>query len=198
MNMMPGSMMTGHMQAGQPGGHPMQAGQPVHSIIPGHSMQTGQSVVHSMQPGQAGHSMQHMQPQLLMQGGGHSMTPGMPVSHLMQPGHQGQQPQQHMPTHQPSSDIDSVTKFKCLIPQLKDALQVNWLYILRMSSYINVLSIKPRHVWYGGGNLTTAEEVFRFQCLFPNPNWLVWKSIPPPETRSNTHGWITGWWQYFH
>ena len=35
------------------------------------------------------------------------------------------------------------------------------------------------------------EEVFRFQCLFPNPNWLVWKGILPPKTRSNTHGWIT-------
>ena len=37
----------------------------------------------------------------------------------------------------------------------------------------------------GGGNSTTAEEVSRFQCLFPNPNWLVWKGIPPPKTRSN-------------
>ena len=26
---------------------------------------------------------------------------------------------------------------------------------------------------YGDGNSTTAEEVSRFQCLFPNPNWLV-------------------------
>ena len=26
---------------------------------------------------------------------------------------------------------------------------------------------------YGGGYSTTAEEVSRFQCLFPNPNWLV-------------------------
>ena len=25
----------------------------------------------------------------------------------------------------------------------------------------------------------------RFQCLFPNPNWLMWKGIPPPKTRSN-------------
>ena len=23
------------------------------------------------------------------------------------------------------------------------------------------------------------------QCLFPNPNWLVWKGITPPKTRSN-------------
>ena len=45
---------------------------------------------------------------------------------------------------------------------------------------------------YGSGNSTTAEEVSRFQCLFPSPNWLVWKGIPPPKTRSNTHGWITG------
>ena len=45
---------------------------------------------------------------------------------------------------------------------------------------------------YGGGNSTTANEVSRFQCLFPNPNWLVWKGIPPPKTCSNTHGWITG------
>ena len=28
---------------------------------------------------------------------------------------------------------------------------------------------------------TTAEDVSRFQCLFPNPNWLVWKGIPPPK-----------------
>ena len=41
-------------------------------------------------------------------------------------------------------------------------------------------------VWgYGGRSSTTAEEVSRFQCLFPNPNWLVWKSIPPPKTCSN-------------
>ena len=26
---------------------------------------------------------------------------------------------------------------------------------------------------YGDGNSTTAEEVFRFQRLFPNPNWMV-------------------------
>ena len=26
---------------------------------------------------------------------------------------------------------------------------------------------------YGGRNSTTAEEVSKFQCLFPNPNWLV-------------------------
>ena len=25
---------------------------------------------------------------------------------------------------------------------------------------------------YEGGISTTAEEVSRFQCLFPNPNWL--------------------------
>ena len=25
----------------------------------------------------------------------------------------------------------------------------------------------------------------RFQCLFPNPNWLVWKGIPLQKTRSN-------------
>ena len=24
------------------------------------------------------------------------------------------------------------------------------------------------------------------------PNWSVWKGIPPPNTCSNTHGWITG------
>ena len=24
------------------------------------------------------------------------------------------------------------------------------------------------------------------------PSWLVWKGIPPPKTRFNTHGWITG------
>ena len=34
-------------------------------------------------------------------------------------------------------------------------------------------------------NSTTAGEVSRFQCLFPNPNWLVWKGIPSPKTRSN-------------
>ena len=51
---------------------------------------------------------------------------------------------------------------------------------------------------YGGGNSTNAKEVSIFQCLFPNPNWLVWKGISPPKTHSNTHGWITGWWQFFH
>ena len=28
-------------------------------------------------------------------------------------------------------------------------------------------------------NSTTAKEVSRFQWLFPNPSWLVWKGIPP-------------------
>ena len=32
-------------------------------------------------------------------------------------------------------------------------------------------------------NKATVEDLSRFQCLFPNPNWLVWKSIPPPKTR---------------
>ena len=45
---------------------------------------------------------------------------------------------------------------------------------------------------YGSRNSTTAEEVSRFQCLFHNPNWLVWKGIVPPKTRSNAHKWITG------
>ena len=53
-------------------------------------------------------------------------------------------------------------------------------------------------VRYRGGNSTTAEEVSRFQCLFPNPNWLMWKGIPPPKTHSNSYGWITGWWRIFH
>ena len=30
-----------------------------------------------------------------------------------------------------------------------------------------------KYTWYGGGNSTTAEEVSRFQRLFPNPSWLV-------------------------
>ena len=30
---------------------------------------------------------------------------------------------------------------------------------------------------YRGRNSTTAEEVSRFKCVFPNPNWLVWKGI---------------------
>ena len=38
---------------------------------------------------------------------------------------------------------------------------------------------------HGGGNSTPAEEVSRFQCSFSNLNWLVWKGIPPPNTRSN-------------
>ena len=46
--------------------------------------------------------------------------------------------------------------------------------------------------WYGDGNSTTAEEVSSFQGLFRNSNWLVWKGIPPPKIRSDTHGWITG------
>ena len=56
------------------------------------------------------------------------------------------------------------------------------------------------HVWcrYGGGNSTIADEVSRFQCLFPNLNWLVWKDILPSKTRSNAHGWITGWWWFSH
>ena len=58
----------------------------------------------------------------------------------------------------------------------------------------NVLS----NVWYGSGNSTTLEEVSRFQCLFPNPNCMVCKGHPPPKTRSITHGWITGWWRFFH
>ena len=29
------------------------------------------------------------------------------------------------------------------------------------------------HTRYGGGNSTSAEEVSRFQRLFPNPSWLV-------------------------
>ena len=32
-------------------------------------------------------------------------------------------------------------------------------------------------IWYRGGNSTTAEEVSRFQSLFPNPNWLVWGRV---------------------
>ena len=32
--------------------------------------------------------------------------------------------------------------------------------------------------WYGGGYSTTAEEVSKFQRLFPNPNWLVWGRHP--------------------
>ena len=42
---------------------------------------------------------------------------------------------------------------------------------------------------YGGGNSNTTEEVSRFQCLFPNPNWLVWTGILPPKTR---------WCRFFH
>ena len=29
-------------------------------------------------------------------------------------------------------------------------------------------------------------------------NWLVWKGILKQKTRSNTRGWITGWWRFFH
>ena len=35
--------------------------------------------------------------------------------------------------------------------------------------------------WHGRRNSTTAEEVSRSQCLYHNPNWLVWKGIPPPK-----------------
>ena len=53
---------------------------------------------------------------------------------------------------------------------------------------INILYTQTFCERYGGGNSTTAEEVSRFQCLFPNPNWLVWKGIPPPKTCSNFPG----------
>ena len=35
----------------------------------------------------------------------------------------------------------------------------------------------PLMKMYGGGNSTTAEEVSRFQRLFPNPSWLVCSAI---------------------
>ena len=63
--------------------------------------------------------------------------------------------------------------------------------------YPNRLTI-IMYLWYGGRKPTTAEEVSRCQCLFPNPNWLVWKGLPPPKSRSNTHEWITGCWRFFH
>ena len=37
---------------------------------------------------------------------------------------------------------------------------------------LKCFTVRRRNIWYGGGT-TTAEEVSRFQCLFPNPNWLV-------------------------
>ena len=40
--------------------------------------------------------------------------------------------------------------------------------------------------WYGGGNSTTAEEVSRSQCLFPNTNWLKWKNRHQPVI----HPWV--------
>ena len=46
-------------------------------------------------------------------------------------------------------------------------------------------------LWYGGGT-TTTEEVSRFQCLFPNPNLLVWKGIPPPKTLDTVKPSATG------
>ena len=49
---------------------------------------------------------------------------------------------------------------------------------------------------YRGRNAATAEEVSRYQCFFPNPNWLVRKGIPIPKTHFNTHGWITSWWLF--
>ena len=63
--------------------------------------------------------------------------------------------------------------------------------------FIILLSILY-HIRVWRRNSTTAEEVSRFQCLLPNPNWLVWKGISPPKTRFNTHGCITGWWRFFH
>ena len=58
----------------------------------------------------------------------------------------------------------------------------------------------PLYIWYIRDmkrNSTTTEEVSRFQCLFLNPNCLVWKGILP-KICSNTHGWITSWWRFFH
>ena len=47
---------------------------------------------------------------------------------------------------------------------------------------------------YRGRNSTAAEEVSRFQCLFPNPSWLVWKGIPPPKTRNSLqYSWVGNW-----
>ena len=39
--------------------------------------------------------------------------------------------------------------------------------------YIELNFIDLYTVQYGGGNSTNAEEVSRFQRLFPNPSWLV-------------------------
>ena len=51
---------------------------------------------------------------------------------------------------------------------------------------------------YGSGNsTTTVGEVFKFKCLFSNPNSLLWKTIQPPKTSSNVQGWFTGWLRFF-
>ena len=53
----------------------------------------------------------------------------------------------------------------------------NLCYYHQIFIYLFIYSIR-----YRGGNSTAAKEVSIFQCLFSNPNWLVWKSIPPPKT----------------
>ena len=45
-----------------------------------------------------------------------------------------------------------------------------------------------QYLWYEA-EIQLPVKFSRFQCLFPNLNWLVWKGIPPPKTCSNTHGW---------
>ena len=57
------------------------------------------------------------------------------------------------------------------IDQLCTTLKINMFHTDIFVYFVSsLLFIK----WYGGGNSTSAEEVSRFQRLFPNPSWLVW------------------------
>ena len=62
--------------------------------------------------------------------------------------------------------------------------------LVMFSKFLSISVNRIRRFW--GGNSTTAWEVSRFQCLFPNPNWLVWKGIQAPKTRSN-NPWADDW-----
>ena len=87
--------------------------------------------------------------------------------------------------------IYSLCVFSVAIVNLYSALsadtkQRSIVVSLRLFTFTWLISICTKgNLRYRGGNSTTTEEVSRFQCLFPNPNWLLLKGIPPRKTRSN-------------
>ena len=109
------------------------------------------------------------------------------------------------------SDFISGTTSKFLSADPNEPVCINWWgmtgnqeefkyflpNIVYKSSNILYGILLYRRIRYKGGNSITTEEVSRFQCLFPNLNWLVWKSILPSKSCSNINGWITGCWQFF-